>query len=76
MGYCWRSLNDARLVFGGPLKNLVCQYTGHRENDFAISIKYGQEPASITPVGNSAHSPEPLPRPLPAMGADADILDV
>jgi hypothetical protein len=26
------------------VENLVFQHTGGRENDFAISIKYGQEP--------------------------------
>jgi hypothetical protein len=31
---------------------------------------------SFTPVGNSADSPEPLLRPLPAMGHDAEILEV
>jgi len=29
-----------------------------------------------TPVGNSADSPEPLLRPSPAIGHDAEILDV
>jgi ABC-type glutathione transport system ATPase component len=31
---------------------------------------------SFTLVGNSADSPEPLLRPLPAMGHDAEILEV
>jgi hypothetical protein len=29
-------------MFGGPLKILVCQCTGHCENDFAISINFGE----------------------------------
>ena len=31
---------------------------------------------TATPMGNSAGSPEPSRRPLPAIGYDADILDV
>jgi hypothetical protein len=31
-------------MFGGPLKILMCQDTGHRENDFAISIKSDDDP--------------------------------
>jgi hypothetical protein len=31
-------------MFGGRLNILVCQCTGHRENDFASSIKNAQEP--------------------------------
>jgi hypothetical protein len=31
-------------MFGGSLKILVCQGTGHRENDFAISIKSAEDP--------------------------------
>jgi hypothetical protein len=31
---------------------------------------------ALAPVGNSADSPEPLLRPSPAMGHDAEMLDV
>jgi hypothetical protein len=30
-------------MFGGPLKNLVCQYTDHCQNDFASSITFAEE---------------------------------
>src|SRR5262245_57591433 len=37
--------------------------------------KSDNEPTSVTPMGNSADSPNPLLRPLPAMSHDAAILD-
>jgi hypothetical protein len=44
--------------------------------DFASRIKSDDEPTSVTLVGNSADSPEPLVRPWPATGHDVAILSV
>jgi hypothetical protein len=37
-------------MFGGPLKILVCQCTGHRENDFASSITFGERQTVAQPI--------------------------
>ena len=47
-----------------------------RHTDFASSIKTDDAPPSFTSVGNSADSPEPLLRPSPTTGYDAEILEV
>jgi hypothetical protein len=41
-------------------ENRKSQDSGRRENDFASSIKSGQEPTSFTSVGSSTDSREPL----------------
>lgn len=35
------------------VNNLVCQHTGRRDNDLAISIKRAQEPITVTLVRSS-----------------------
>jgi hypothetical protein len=39
-------------------------------------IENGTDPTSLTVVGNSTDSPEPILSPFPATGHDAEILDV
>jgi hypothetical protein len=45
-------------------------------NHHLVFTKTDEEPASFTPVGNSAASPEPLLRPSPATGHSANMLEV
>jgi hypothetical protein len=62
---------SAQFMFGRCLKTWFVSRLAPHENEFATSIN-----TSFTMVGNSADSPEPLLRPLPATGLDAEILDV
>jgi hypothetical protein len=48
----------------------------HELSHHLVFTKNDEEPTLFTSVGNSADSPEPLLRPSPATGRDADMLEV
>jgi hypothetical protein len=50
--------------------------TGTEKRDYRNTTQTNMATTSLTLVGNSADSPEPIRRPPPATGHDAEILDV
>ena len=66
---CWRLVRHL-------LPLIPLQLPGASASSPPCITKSDEEPASFTPVGNSADSPAALLRPAPATGHTAEILDV